>query len=418
MLPTAAELPLRHLATKECHMADAIDPGGLSPLRLFPWLRVFRAIRIATDTKKLILSTLGLVLLDAGWSVIDRFVPDAEETTPSIRWKPLATIALRPESIGSAVSSAFALVADPPRTLAAPLVALFDPRPAPGTFWQALLGGIWAVLVWGIIGGAIARIALVKLATGERVGVWTSLCFSLKQWTGMVGAPLSPLVGAAVVAVPCAVMGALYRIPGGATATALGALAFLPLLAGLIMAIILIGLAAGWPLMPVAIAAECEDGFDAISRSYAYVYQRSGHYAAYVGLAWVLGTIGLFVVAVFTRVTLDLALWALSFGAPDDRLFALFLADPGAPTTTATRIHQFWITIVGLLAYGWVYSYFWTATAIIYVLLRHEVDGASFDDIAQVGLREDLSTPPPELALGETSATSEGPPNRQVSESG
>ena len=60
-----------------------------------------------------------------------------------------------------------------------------------------------------------------------------------------------------------------------------GALWFLPLLAGLFMAVLLVGLFFGFPLMWATISAEGTDAFDALSRSYAYTYQRPLLYALY-----------------------------------------------------------------------------------------------------------------------------------------
>ena len=54
------------------------------------------------------------------------------------------------------------------------------------------------------------------------------------------------------------------------------------LVVGLIMAVVLVGLV-GWPLMYATISAEGSDSFDAISRSYSYVYQAPWHYLWY---AW------------------------------------------------------------------------------------------------------------------------------------
>ena len=48
------------------------------------------------------------------------------------------------------------------------------------------------------------------------------------------------------------------------------------------MALLLLGLAFGWPLMWATISTEGTDSFDALSRSYAYVFQRPLRYLFYV----------------------------------------------------------------------------------------------------------------------------------------
>ena len=56
-------------------------------------------------------------------------------------------------------------------------------------------------------------------------------------------------------------------------------------LAGLLMALLLLGLLFGWPLMWGTISTEGTDSFDALSRSYAYLFQRPLHYLFYALVA-------------------------------------------------------------------------------------------------------------------------------------
>src|SRR5436190_528100 len=118
--------------------------------RLFPWLRLFRSIGVASDAKALMLAALGLVLLHAGW-----------------------------EGHGT-------------------------------TFLHALLAAVWGVAVWGLFGGAIARIAVVQLARSERTGMAAALRFAGRKWFPLIGAPLGPLVAVAPFAAFCAAFGLLY----------------------------------------------------------------------------------------------------------------------------------------------------------------------------------------------------------------
>jgi hypothetical protein len=145
------------------------------------------------------------------------------------------------------------------------------------------------------------------------------------------------------------------------------------------MAIVVISLAAGWPLMLATIASEDEDGFDALSRSFAYVNQRPGRYAAAAVVGWGLGILGLCLVGVFARTTVHMAHWALAFSAPNGLLETLF---QGQTASLAAQVHRFWLSVVDLVAHGWVYSYFWTAVVIVYLLLRQDVDGTPWHAIA------------------------------------
>jgi hypothetical protein len=193
----------------------------------------------------------------------------------------------------------------------------------------------------------------------------------LRKSGPLIGAPLTPMLAVALLAAACACFGLLYRLPspvGGFLATVFG---FVPLLLGLVMAIILVGLAIGWPLMHATIAAEGEDAADALSRSYSYVNQRLARYAAHAVLSLAIGAVALLGVVVFARIVLGLTDWGVSLGAPNlDRLDEWALSG---------RI--FWSRVVGLLVLAWVYSYFWSAASIIYLILRRDVDGTPWHDV-------------------------------------
>ncbi|MBV8611759.1 MAG: hypothetical protein JO034_30500 [Singulisphaera sp.] len=389
--------------------------------RLFPWVRLFRGIGVASDPKKLMLAALGLVLLHVGWAGLDRLFVASSRVTPAVlpssRWPALAHWAdevgvadrgVDPEWLARRLGGAAWRLTEPARYLVGPFLEIFSAGGDGTTFPHALLAGVWGVVVWGLIGGAIARIAMVQAALSERVGMAAALRFAGRKWLPLIVAPLSPLVAVTVFAASCAAFGLLYRLPTALGPIVAGLFAFLPLLAGLVMALILILLAVGWPLMHATIAAEAEDGFDAVSRSFAYVHQRPGHYAAYVALAWAVGTIGLAFVEVFAGLVLHLTQWAVSFGAPRGLLSGLIRYDlPSTVVPLARDLHAFWLAVVRLLVHGWAYSYFWASAAVIYLLLRHDVDGTPWQTVALVG-REAPAPAPPKVAPPPSPSTEGG----------
>jgi hypothetical protein len=366
------------------------EPGGLDAQnleRLFSWTRLLRGAGAATDAKKLILAVLGLLLFHAGRDGIDRLFlphePALATAAPPILEPPGPGFPADRASVAADLRSAPWRVTEPARALVAPFLAIFALGSGWRAFLYALLAAAWGAVVWGIFGGAIARIAVVGAARKERIGIGEAVQFARRRWLALVGTPLCPLLGVASFAVLCAVLGLCYRLPVVGP-TVGGILAFLPLLAGLVMTIILISTAAGWPLMHATVAAEGEDGFDALSRSFAYVNQRPLVYGGCVAVAWALGALGLIVVDLFARTTVHMAQWALGFGAPGDLLTTFF---QGAATSTgvsptAQAVHTRWLSLVGLVAHGWIYSYFWTAATIIYLILRQNVDGTPWHAIA------------------------------------
>jgi len=94
----------------------------------------------------------------------------------------------------------------------------------------------------------------------------------------------------------------------------------LVLLAGFVMAVLLLGLLFGWPLMWAAISAEGTDAFDALSRSYAYVFQRPLNYLFYAFVAGVIGWLGWLFVENFAAAIIWMAYWAAGWGCGNELL--------------------------------------------------------------------------------------------------
>jgi hypothetical protein len=204
--------------------------------------------------------------------------------------------------------------------------------------------------------------------------------FVVRHLLGLIGAPLIPFVAVAVLALLCAAFGTLYWIPKGLGSTVAGLLFILPLVACAVMAVLLAGLALAWPLMHASVATEGEDAFDALSRSYSYLNQRLVSYIGMAALAWLFGILGVVLIDLLTWLIIHLAAWGISFSAPHNVIVGL--RDPSTSESLGSlgRVsHRFWLGILGLLAHGWIYSYFWTASTLMYLFLRRDVDGVPWN---------------------------------------
>jgi hypothetical protein len=350
--------------------------------RLFPALRLIGAIRLAFDLRKLIIAAIGVVLLQLGWSLFDRLIPAAAGTTPDV----LSSV-LRPDrapggdfGIWYDESGLRLRTLEPIRILAAPLLALVQPARGWGEMLHSLLSLTWAIAVWGICGGAICRIAIVQAAQARQTGIVEALRFALKNAQPLIVAPLCPLLGAAFCAALCATYGLAYRVPAvGPTLAGIGLV--LPLALGLVMTLLLAGLLAGWPLLQAALAGGAEDALDAVSRVFGYLNQRLGPFAALLVLAWFEALIGLALVDLLTSGIIRVTVWGLGLSAPASNLSSYF----GEPSASAGGIgwavHGFWLGTVNLLAHCWIYGFFWTAAAFLYLWLRHDVDGTPWTEV-------------------------------------
>ncbi len=382
-----------------------------------PWLVIFRTFRVAIGLRILVLAAVAIVLTLTGWSLLGSLFSVDESMS---RW-------MRPGD-GRPSRAIDQAVPDRPTLRDVPNRLKADPL-AP-TAWQALdpyfgswvqlsqpllevgrggatlpklacllLCGLWAVAVWAFFGGAITRVAAVQLASDERVGWTAALRHARSKWLSYFAAPLLPLIGAALCAllivVPVVVLVFLpYWLLNTNVGVLLAALLWpLFLLAGLVMAMLLLGLIFGWPLMWSTISAEGTDSFDALSRSYAYVFGRPLHYLFYAVVAAGLGALGWLLVSNFAAAVVWLTYWAAGLGECEAEQIRAVI--DGSKTLGPIGNAGAWLIYlfagcVKLLAVGFIYGYFWTASTAIYFLLRRDVDATEMDEVF---LDEDASEP-------------------------
>jgi hypothetical protein len=363
--------------------APNLDPRTLR--RLFPGLRLAGAVRLAFDFRKLVIAAVGLGLLQLGWLIVDRLSPGSVAVVPAV-----FAAAETPAQDGPVTWSWDQFVrlngrlSEPLRALVSPLAAFLDPRSSWRTMLRALVSLVWLIVVWGILGGAIVRIAIIQVAQMRQTGVADALRFSLRSAGPLILAPSCPLLALVFCAAIVAAFGLLYRVPLVGPALS-GVLFILPLAAGLVMTLLVAGLIVGWPLMQAAVAAGAEDALDALSRTFSYLNQRIISFAAAGVLVWFLGLIGLFLVDLLVGGVIRLTRWSLGLAAPAAYMAALFDGSDASAGAVAAVCHAFWLGLVRLVAHGWIYSFYWTAAALVYLWLRHEVDGTPWEETEPPG---------------------------------
>jgi hypothetical protein len=347
------------------------------------------------DLRKLLLAALGLLLLQGGWVLLGLLFPDSHDVRLEVEKPASAPPAQAIVDLDSGVvewiRSAGWRLSEPWRVVIAPLGSLFSLDPGPWRSLHALLSLLWALVIWGIVGGMLARWSLIEQGRMQRPSTLRPLRFAIQFLVPLVVTPLCPLGVAGLCALICAGFGLLYWLPLGIGPVLGAALHFIPLALGLVMAILLVAMIAAWPLMPASVAAQCEDSLDALSRSFGYVHQRLGKFVACVGITWVIGVPALMAVDLLCRAVPHLALWGLSLAAPLSRLVALDhpLSVEAASPRAAVAVAGFWQAAIGLLQRGWVFVYFWTSAASVYLLLRSDVDGTSWNSVSGGAGREE-----------------------------
>jgi hypothetical protein len=148
------------------------------------------------------------------------------------------------------------------------------------------------------------------------------------------------------------------------------------------MTIFLLGLIFGWPLMWSTISTEGTDAFDAISRAYAYVFQRPFHYLFYVIVATLVGVLGWVLIHGVVDLVVYITHWAFCWWMPSERFIDVSAAgglDSG-PGRIGHNLIWFWQAVLRTLSIAFAVGFLWTSGTAIYLLLRRQVDGVELDE--------------------------------------
>jgi hypothetical protein len=256
------------------------------------------------------------------------------------------------------------------------------------------------LVVISIGGGGLCRIAALQFARNEKPGIIEALRFSTKRFLNFFAVPLLPVSIIIFIGFFVFLLGLMGNIPR-AGELIIGIFMLLALIAGALIAIVAIGTAAGFNLMFPAIAYDGSDCFDAMSRSFSYVFSRPWRMGFYSSIAVVYGAICYIFVRFFTFLLLwgtyqflQLGVWVDNSSKQVNKLAAIWREPsfmglrtlPALETVNwseslaAFLIYLALLAIVGLLV-SFVISFYFSASTIIYALMRNRVDNAAIDDV-------------------------------------
>jgi len=202
----------------------------------------------------------------------------------------------------------------------------------------------------------------------------------------------------------------------------MGIFMLLALIAGALIAVVSIGTVAGFNLMFPAVAYDGSDCFDAISRSFSYVYAKPWRMGFYTVIAAVYGAI----CYVFVRFFAFLILWCthrfLQLGVLGDnkKLAAIWpgptfmnLVDPPdlaaanwSQTVAAVMVYMLLLAVV-VLVVSFIISFYFSANTIIYSLMRKKVDNTALEDVYTLSEEIDTELTPTESKAEEAEPKSE-----------
>lgn len=273
-------------------------------------------------------------------------------------------------------------------------------------FFYALFA-LGTLAIWAFIGGAICRIAALNFARDERISPKEAMDFAKQKFVGFFAAPLVPIgmvigigiflfIGGLIGAIP--VIGELFA----------GLFMFLALIGGFLITMAFILLAFGSPLFWPTIAVEGSDAFDAVSRSFSYIFTKPWRAILYGAILLVYGAISylflrfvVFMIIKFTRFFVEAGM-SLAGDRPGTGMLDASKLDAMWPhptfnnlmTTTPTfGLHglegagafliKIWVALLVLSLCAYLASFFLSGSTIVYFLLRKKVDATDIEEVYQ-----------------------------------
>jgi len=292
-----------------------------------------------------------------------------------------------------------------------------------------VLASFWLCAIAGS-GAIICRLSALEFVGNDKASLAQAVRFARTQFLSFVKAPIMPFVIVLVIGLAVACLGLVGAIPILGEIL-LGLLFVVFLVAGFVLMLLILGIIGGFNLLYPTLAVEGSDSFDALSRSFAYVYARPWRLAFYTVISLIYGIITFLFVAfaiyVVLAATHTFAGWGTSLGGYNH---GWYTGEPKLdtlwPAPQVTRlVHPInwwamnWSEYIGaLFLHGWVFllisglaayviSFYHSANTIIYFLLRRSVDGQS---LSEVYYPEESAPPAAVAAVAVSVPTSPSPP--------
>lgn len=412
--------------------AQPVNINQIAWRELFPWTIIFKTLPIAASITVMVLATVGVVLTPIGWFAGEQIFLSQEIKLdkPSlgelaeINRSPYRAIFRATESVDNSVRILGANLNGPWvvfENLVRPFRALFRLGWSTREYLYLVFGSLCSILVWSFVGCAITRVCVMRLTRDESLGISQAFDFALAKYKDCLGAILMPLLGVALLCIPLGILGLFLGFDVGVFLV--GLFWFVVLAGAAIIAFLLVGLLFGWPLIVASISTEGQNSFDAVTRAFAYTFQRPLNYALYMLVAILFGGFCWLIVSQVTNSVVDLGYWATAWGANRvsvNRIEVVNgsmdpIATPSAETaatispsgvenadqTTVSsalrrgrQVIGFWNGFARTLATAFIYGLFWCMAGAIYLLLRRDVDETETDEVFLVDERRTYDLPP------------------------
>lgn len=407
--------------------------------RLFPFLRLFESFRMAVHPTKLLLALQLVVLLWVGGQLLNvlwgaRVYPGefdqyarAGKVEDFHQWVEVQRKWQSPEQMEGIFQTAWhqgvgsfqrlvtaalqlrlgldplgrrGMATDPDSVVG----AMYEMAVTlPGWLWHAhrwffIFYFMYVVLVWSLLGGAIARLAALEATRDQRATAMEAMRYVAGRWAWFVFTPLMPMIFMCLLSLVPVLGGfVFFNLP---VLDVVGAFLFaVALFCGAAIAGIVLLAAGAKHLFYPALAVEGTDGFDAISRSFAYLLGKPWRWLFYNVTALVYGAITYLFVATIVFLTLWITQRCVGTGVLREengvgRFEAIFpvpevgdLAyEPkweslGVSGKISAAMVSAWVYLVIGVTAAFAISFYFNINTWIYLLLRRCADGTEFDEV-------------------------------------
>ena len=291
---------------------------------VFPWTLIFKTLPVAASFTVLIFATLGVLATPMGWMTAEKvFITESvAEEDPAFgellevnRSPYLGLLEAGKNEEGSFRILGVALSG--PKLVfqrfLQPFRKMFEGGLGFRKFGYLLVGCVWTLIVWAFFGTAITRVCLLRLCRDEEAGLDDGIEYSVSNFTTCLGALLMPLCAVALLTIPNFFIGLMLSFNVG---TVLGGLIWFVVLGiSFCIAVLLLGLMFGWPLMVASVSCEGQNALDAMTRSFAYTFQRPLNYLFYSAISVLFGGFCWVIVSKLAVAVIGLGFWTTSWGA-------------------------------------------------------------------------------------------------------
>ena len=346
-------------------MPDDISPDRSSIRRPFPILRTFDAAAIALSPVSVAIAAVASVLIYVSWWLVGCQTPfdqssySLSDTTK--RWLPTGN------SVAKAEFLTYETLIRPWTSVTYPASLILKTSNSWSERFTGLIQLLLAIGIWSLAGTILCRRSATLFVGNDESTFRRAIQYSLVRYRASATAPVIPLFTALLPGLFLAGIGFVGRLPF------LGSLWLMiaspvAMILGFAVAFLLLVTAIGWPLMVAAVATDDCDSFGGLSRAYSGLTGRPWHALVYGLISILIGIVLIVVVNLLIATAFSCTISCTGFGSGDEQAHSSLLA----PLTIVSHIA---LSGVGV-------SFFWSASTVIYLLLRLEVDRVPLDRLA------------------------------------